>query len=96
MGFVLRSSQPFFKGFISAPQRDHKQPQDIDSSVYISVMLSVALRTGPLSIIKRKFFSFEPTTCTMSTKWAKGRPSEDDVTLVVIKVKQPDDEASES
>ena len=32
----------------------------------------------------------------MSTKWAKGRPSEDDVTLVVIKVKQPDDEASES
>ena len=32
----------------------------------------------------------------MSTQWAKGRPSEDDVTLVVIKVKQPDDETSES
>ena len=32
----------------------------------------------------------------MSAKWARGRPSEDDVTLVVIKVKQPDVEASAS
>ncbi len=30
-----------------------------------------------------------------STKWARGRPSEDDVTLVVIKVKQPENDLAQ-